>query len=166
VRNLSNKIYQLTYESQTAFIYDATSFKKIGQFRYKNKQGWGLTTDGQNIIMSDGSDILTYINPNDFKVIKTIKVTEDGCVLNQLNELEFINGFIYANVWTTNYIVKIDPNNGKVVGKLDLSPIGEEIRNRYPETGVMNGIAYNSISDKIYITGKLWPFIYEIEFKH
>lgn len=163
---LNKKLYQLTYKSQTAFIYDADTFKEIGQFKYKNKEGWGLTTDGKNIIMSDGTNILTYISPSDYSSIKTIAVTEDGTILNYLNELEFINGFIYANVWTTNYIVKIDPSNGKVVGKLDLSPIAAEIRSRYPETGVLNGIAYNPTNDKIYITGKMWPFIYEIEFNH
>lgn len=163
---IDNKIFQLTYRSQIAFIYDAVSFKKIGQFKYKNKEGWGLTTDGQNIIMSDGSNILTYIDPHNYKIIKSLNITEGGCFLNNLNELEYINGYIYANVWQTDYIVKIDTNNGKVVGKLDLTPIASEIRSRYPNSGVMNGIAYNPNSDKIYITGKLWPFIYEIEFAH
>lgn len=163
---INNKIFQLTYKSQIAFVYNKKTYKRINQFKYKNVEGWGLTTDGKHIVMSDGTNSLTYINPDNFDVIKTLKVTEDGCALNNLNELEFINGYIYANIWTTNYIVKIDTNSGKVVAKLDLSTIGEEIRNRYPDTGVMNGIAYNPLKDKIYITGKLWPFIYEIDFEH
>ncbi|WP_317899193.1 glutaminyl-peptide cyclotransferase [Aurantibacillus circumpalustris] len=163
---LNNKIYQLTYMNQLGFIYDAKTYKKIGQFNYKNKEGWGLTTDGKHIIMSDGTYNLTYLNPDDLSVVKTIAVTESGYGLDHINELEFIKGFIYANVWMTNYIVKIDPVSGEVVGKIELDELNVTAKAKYPRSLEMNGIAYDSISDRILVTGKLWPNIYEIKFAH
>jgi len=163
---LKNKIYQLTYKNQIGFIYDAKTFKKTGQFTYTNKEGWGLTTDGTNIIMSDGTNNLTYLDPNTLKVVKTLSVSENGFAADYLNELEYINGFIYANVWTTNHIVKIDPANGKITGKLDFVSLEYEVKNKYPNATELNGIAYDSASDKIYVTGKLWPNIYQINFAH
>jgi glutamine cyclotransferase len=103
---LKNKIYQVTYKNQVGFIYDATTYKKIGQFNYANKEGWGLTTDGISIIMSDGSNVLTYFNPKGMTVTKTLSVSNNGYAEDYLNELEYINGFIYANVWLKNYLVK------------------------------------------------------------
>ena len=163
---LKNKIYQLTYKNQIGFIYDAKTVKKIGQFTYTNKEGWGLTTDGTNIIMSDGTNNLTYLDPNTLNVIKTLSVSENGFAEDYLNELEYIKGFIFANVWTTNKIVKIDPVSGKIVGKLDFISLIHEVKNKYPNATELNGIAFDSISNKIYITGKLWPNIYEINFPH
>lgn len=163
---LNNKIYQLTYQNQVGFIYDAKNFQKTGQFNYQNKEGWGMTTDGKNIIMSDGTYNLTYLDPTDLKVTKTLAVTENGFGLDHLNELEYIKGFIYANVWMTNYIVKIDPKTGEVAGKIDLEDINVKVKAQQPRSLEMNGIAYDSISDKILVTGKLWPNIYEISFPH
>lgn len=162
----NDKLYQLTYTTQIGFIYDAKSFKQIGRFSFENTEGWGLTTDGKSIIMSDGSNTLTYLDPATLKPTKTINVRNAGYAEDYLNELEYINGFIYANIWTKNYIVKIDPASGDVVGILDLSTLKERAKNKYAQSDVVNGIAYNPDTDKIYVTGKLWPEIYEINFKH
>ncbi len=163
---LNNKLYQLTYKSQTGFIYDANSFKEIGQFKYENKEGWSLTTDGKNLIMSDGTNKLTYLSPDNLKPVRILNVTQNGMPQDSLNELEYIKGFIYANVWINNFIYKINPSTGDVVGKLDLSFLMKDARNKNPGVDVLNGIAYDSTSDKIYVTGKMWPDIYQIDFKH
>jgi glutamine cyclotransferase len=163
---LNNYLYQLTYTNQVCFVYDAKTFQRKGQFNYRNKEGWGMTTDGKQIIMSDGSNLLTYINPSDFSVIKTISVSENGFALDFVNELEYIKGYIYANVWMTNFIVKIDPTNGNVVGKLDLGDLYADAKSANLNLAEMNGIAWDSISDKILVTGKLWPHVYEIKFEH
>lgn len=163
---LAGKLYQLTYTNRVGFIYDIKSFKQIGQFSYTNKEGWSLTTNGKEIIMSDGTDQLTFLDTSSLKPAHTMTITENGLPMKNLNELEFINGFIYANIWQTPFIVKIDPKNGKVVGKLDLSSLAFEAKNKNPDADVLNGIAYDSIADKIYVTGKLWPNIYQITFPH
>jgi glutamine cyclotransferase len=146
------------------FIYDAKTFKNIGKFNYTNTEGWGLTTDGKSIIMSDGTSYITYLDPTSYIPTKIISVKEGNYDLIYLNELEYIKGFVYANIWQTNTIVKIDPNTGDVVGKMDLSSLSEESKAKSPGAAEMNGIAYDSISDKILVTGKLWPTIYEIKF--
>lgn len=161
-----NKIYQLTYQNQIGFIYDAKTFKRIGQFGYMNKEGWGMTTDGKHLIFSDGTFNLSYMDPDNQQIIKTLPVTENGYALSALNELEYINGFIYANVWMTNRIVKIDPASGEVVGELDLTSLFNQSRSRNMNVNETNGIAYDSITDKILVTGKLWPDLYEISFPH
>lgn len=163
---LNNKLYQLTYKNQVGFIYDAKTFKQTGQFKYSNPEGWSLTTDGTHLIMSDGSDKLTFLDTVALKPAKVLKVTENGMPRDSLNELEFIRGFIYANIWQNNSIVKIDTANGKVVGKIDLNSLTFEARNKNPRADVLNGIAYDATTDKIYVTGKLWPNIYEINFTH
>ena len=163
---LKGKLYQLTYKNQVGFIYDEKTFKQIGTFSYANPEGWALTTDGESLIMSDGTEKLTFINPADMKPFKTITVTQNGAPLERLNELEYINGFIYANVWMTNFIVKIEPASGKVVGMLNLGSLTYEAQRRNPDCDVLNGIAYDAAADKIYVTGKLWPNVYQIEFAH
>lgn len=163
---VNNLLYQLTYTNQVGFKYDAKSFTEKGRFTYANREGWGMTYDGTNIVMSDGTNLLTYINPVDFTPVKTLPISENGFALDHLNELEFINGFIYANVWMTNFIVKIDPASGKVVGKLDLSDLYSDSRHANINLGETNGIAYDSIQNKILVTGKLWPYLYEISFAH
>jgi len=163
---LKNKLYQLTYKNQLGFIYDAKSFKQIGQFKFSNAEGWSLTTDGTNLIMSDGTSSLTYLDPIKVTPIKALKVTEKGYPVDKLNELEFIKGFLYANIWTSDIIVKIDPSNGNVVGKIDLSSLTYEAKKINPNADVLNGIAYDSTTDKIYVTGKLWANIYQIQFSH
>ena len=163
---LNEKIYQLTYKNQTGFVYDLKTFKQTGTFTYKNKEGWGMTTDGKQIIMSDGTNMLTYLDPNTLKPSKTLNVTNGGYSEDNLNELEYIKGYIYANIWTKNYVVKIDPETGKVVGLLDLSSIADNAHQRNPNVDVLNGIAYDPLTDKIYVTGKLYRDLYEIEFPH
>lgn len=163
---LNDKLYQLTYKNQLGFIYDAKTFKEIGQFKYSNAEGWSLTTDGTNIIMSDGTNNLTYLDPVKLTPIKKLQVKEKGYPIDKLNELEFIKGFIYANIWMSNLIVKIDPASGNVVGKIDLTSLTNEAKNFNPNADVLNGIAYDSITDKVYVTGKMWAKIYQIQFSH
>jgi len=163
---LNGKIYQVTYQNQAGFIYDAKTYAKVGQFNYQNKEGWGLTTDGKSIIMSDGTFNLTFLDPENQNVTKVLAVTEGGYGLDHINELEYINGFIYANVWMTNYIVKINPETGEVLGKIDLDDLNVKAKGQNPRCLEMNGIAYDAASDRIMITGKLWPGVYEISFPH
>ncbi|ANI88081.1 hypothetical protein A9P82_01375 [Arachidicoccus ginsenosidimutans] len=163
---LGNKLYQLTYTNQIGFIYDAKSFKKIDSFNLPNREGWAFTTDGKYLIMDDSSNHLTYLNPSNFKPAKVLNVTRNGVAQDSLNELEFIKGYIYANIWYRNEIVKIDTSDGKIVGKLDLSSLVNEALMKHPDANVLNGIAYDSVNDKIYVTGKLWQNIYQINFPH
>ncbi|AEV99075.1 hypothetical protein A4D02_10985 [Niastella koreensis] len=158
-----NKLYQLTYKNHIGFIYDANSYKKIGQFPIK-KEGWGLTTDGKAIVMSDGTDTLNYLNPDDLTTYKKLPVTENGRRRDSLNELEYIKGYIYANIWLTNNIVKINPADGKVVGKLDLSTLA--LKAALTTGGdALNGIAWDSTTGYMYVTGKLWPHIHQLKLK-
>jgi glutaminyl-peptide cyclotransferase len=161
---LNGKVYQLTWKNKMGFIYDAKTFKKLGEFNFPMPEGWGMTTDGTNLIMGDGSSNLTYLDPNNFKTIKILGVTDNNGPVYNLNELEYINGFIYANIYQTTYIDKIDPSSGKVVGKADFSTLKKEAESKYASAEYMNGIAYDSVGKKIYITGKQWPNIYEIRF--
>ena len=162
----NDKLYQLTYTNQEGFIYDAKTYKLIRKFKYDNVEGWGMTSDSTHIIMSDGTDKLTYWEPTTLKPIKKLTVTENGNSRDKLNELEYINGYIYANIYTENNIVKIDPATGNVVGKIDLASLVFEAKNKNPNADVLNGIAFDYIKNKIYVTGKYWNNIYEIDFKH
>jgi glutamine cyclotransferase len=154
-------LFQLTYQNQLCFVYDK-KFKMISSYKFSNKEGWGLCLMNNTILMSDGTNTLTFLNPQNFSPTKTIFVTENGSVCDKLNEIEFIDGYIYANIWLTNNIVKIDPSNGKVVGKLNLTKIVDDEKRKNPNCDVLNGIAYNCNNKKIFITGKLWSSIYEI----
>ena len=161
---LNNKLYYLTWKSNVGFVYDAKTYEKIRDFEYdpKIKQGWGLTHDGSQLILSDGTDKIHFLDTTNLKVTRTITVRDGNMAIKELNELEYINGYIFANVWQTNWIVKVDPKTGRVVGKLDLSRIGNEIRAQYPAADVLNGIAYDKNSGAILVTGKLWPKSYLI----
>ena len=160
---LNNKLYQLTWEEKTGFIYDAKSYKKLGEFKY-NTPGWGLTHDNKNLIMSDGTDKLYFLDTTNLQVIRTVTVSDPaGTKVKSINELEYINGHVFANVYETALILKIDPANGKIVGRLDLSPIANEIKRMYPNTDVLNGIAYDKNSKALLVTGKLWPKSYLIK---
>jgi glutaminyl-peptide cyclotransferase len=161
-----DRLYQLTYKNQIGFIYDAATYKRVDSFRFQNAEGWALTTDSNSLIMSDGTSLLTWLDPVNCKPVRTLAVTENGMALDSLNELEYINGYIYANRYLKNYIVKINPKTGSVVGKLDLSSIAEAEHVRNPGGDVLNGIAYDRDTDKIYITGKLWSGIYQLNFPH
>lgn len=159
---LNNKVYQLTYKSQIGFIYDAVTFKKIGEFKYKS-EGWGLTNDGKSLIMSAGTSNIYYLSPDSVAFTRMLPVQDDKGYVNNINELEFIGGYIYANKWLTAEILKIDTSTGYVVGKFDLSQQVSEVKNKHPEAQELNGIAYDSTTGKTYITGKKWPVIYEIK---
>jgi glutamine cyclotransferase len=161
---LNNKIYQLTWKNKIGFIYDFKTYKQLGEFNYTT-EGWGITTNNINLIMSDGSEKLFFLDTLSLKTVKTINVTDENSPVKKLNELEFINGYIYANVWETPVIVKIDPSNGKVVGKINLTSIANEIEAMYPNADVLNGIAFDTNSKALLITGKLWPKAFLIRLK-
>jgi glutamine cyclotransferase len=162
---LKDKIYQLTDTTHIGFVYDARTYKRLGEFHYAG-DGWALTTNGTHLIMSDGTSTIRYRDPVSFEPVKTLTVTANGAVVGNVNELELINGFVYANQWLTSYILKIDTTSGKVVGKLDLSALSADAKQKYSGAQEMNGIAYDPVKDKVYVTGKLWPVRYEIRFEH
>jgi glutamine cyclotransferase len=157
-----NKIYQLTWISNTGFIYDLSTMNQTGTFHYYG-EGWGITNDENSLIISDGTNGLRFLNPRTFVLENTIFVTDQNSnPVSNLNELEMIDGYIWANVWMQNYIVRIDATSGKVVSRLDLS----ELRNKItitPETDVLNGIAYDKVKDEFYVTGKNWNKIFVIK---
>lgn len=159
---LNNKIYQLTWKTKIGFIYNARTYDKIGEFTYTN-QGWGLTHDNVNLIMSDGTSKLTFIDTTTMKPIRTVTVKQSGTPVEQLNELEYIDGFIFANVWQSDIVVKIDPATGNVVGRLDLSALAQQARSLHREAEVTNGIAYDKNSKALLVTGKMWPKAYLIK---
>lgn len=159
---LNGKLYQLTYREGKGYVYEAKTFKKLREFSYKG-EGWGLTNDGTNLIMSNGTSNLYYLSPDSLRFIKMLAVQDNNGYVGDINELEYINGFIYANRWLTGNILKIDPATGYVVGKMDLAKQVTDIKNRSAQAEEMNGIAYDSTSGKTYITGKKWPVIYEIK---
>ena len=145
------------------FVYTLKDFKKVKEF-VLNTEGWGLTTDGNNLIASDGSSTLYYYDPGTFKLLKTQDVTEGGSLSYNLNELEYIDGLIYANQYLAPYIFKIDPSSGKVVAKADVTGMWDRVKVIDPLAEVPNGIAYDAVTKKIYLTGKLWPELYEVQF--
>ncbi len=162
---LNNKIYQLTYKEQKCFVYDAKTFKKINEFTYEG-EGWGMTNNGSEIIMGNGSNHLYFRNPETFAITKTLSITNNYGPVGGINELEYVDGFVYANVWPSYKIVKINLNTSKVVAEANL----EDILIKYAKEDterkidVLNGIAYDSITKKFYITGKYWSKIFEIQF--
>lgn len=162
---LNNKIYQLTYKNQIGYVYDAKTYKQISKFSYNNKEGWGMTTDGTSLIMSDGTNILTFLDPNTLKPTKTLNITNAGYAEDNINELEYIDGYIFANIWTKNYIVKIDLKSGKVLGVMNCSQLTDEAHSANPEADVLNGIAYDPSTKRIFLTGKMFPSVYVIKLK-
>src|SRR2546421_1590375 len=157
----NGKIYQLTWQNHKGFIYDAKTFKKIKEFDYQG-EGWSLTHDSSHLIMSNGSSNLQFLDPESLKVLSIVSVTDNNGPVSNINELEYIDGYLYANVWQSNQILKIDPASGKVIGKIDLSTLFHEAKNKSANADVLNGIAYNPSTKTIYVTGKLWPMIFEI----
>lgn len=156
-----DRIYQLTWMNNTAHVYDRKTFEKITNFRYTG-EGWGLTTDGVKLYMSDGTANIRVIDPATFRREKDIPVTYKGQPVEMLNELEWIDGRIWANVYTTNQIVLIDPASGVVEGVVDLTGLLPDA-DRTPETDVLNGIAYDVATGRIFVTGKRWDKLFEIE---
>jgi glutamine cyclotransferase len=156
-----DQIYQITYKSQVGFVYDKKTLELIRSFDYQIREGWGLTTDGQYLVMSDGSSQLYFIEPEFFTQVDKIDVFDNKGMIPSLNELEFIRGKILANVYGESYIVVIDPGSGKVLGKLDLQALLPK-GSAGDLNQVLNGIAYNSQTGHLYVTGKHWPVLYEI----
>lgn len=159
---LRDTIYQLTWQEKTVFAYTRKDFKKVKEFKI-DTEGWGITNNGQELIVSDGSSNLYYYQPSTFQLLRTQSITEAGSLSYNLNELEYIDGFIYANQWQAPYILKIDPGSGTITGKVDVTNIWNRVKAKDPQADVPNGIAYDSSSRKTFITGKKWPELYEIE---
>lgn len=162
---LNNKIYQLTYQSRVGFIYDAQTFEQVGTFEYDSpmKEGWGITQNGTDLIMSDGTTNLYFVDTTSFKIKKTLTVQSKQSIKSNLNELEYIEGFIYANIWRSNQILKIDPNSGEVLDTYDLSGLHKQAKFSNPKIDVLNGIAYKSDTQQLIVTGKYWPLFYYIK---
>jgi glutaminyl-peptide cyclotransferase len=166
---LNDTLYQLTWQNHIVFVYDPKTLKLIRQMNWSN-EGWGITNDGRSLIISDGSDKLYFVRPSDMKLEKVVSVTDHLGPLNNLNELEYVNGSIYANRIDYNYIVRINPSNGLVTGKMDFTDILKKyakidltyIANN-PHGAVLNGIAWDPQKKKMYITGKLWPLLFELD---
>lgn len=156
-----DKIIQLTWQSNVGFYYDKESFMPIEQFYYST-EGWGITNDGKRLIMSDGTAVLHFLDPQTFQETATLEITDDKAPVKGLNELEYINGEIYANVWPSDRIARISPSTGKVVGWIDLKGILGYYKDNY-QVDVLNGIAYDSEHDRLFVTGKYWPKLFEIK---
>ncbi len=157
----NDTLYQLTWQEETVFVYSAKDFKKIKELKI-NGEGWGLTNDGGQLIASNGSSNLYFYEPSTFRLLRELAVTENGSPVLNINELEYVNGFVYANQWQLNYILKINPSNGEVVAKLDLTDLVR--RTNTDPNNHLNGIAFNKNTNKFYVTGKNWPVLYEIQF--
>jgi glutamine cyclotransferase len=156
-----NDIIQLTWRSHVGFVYDRDSFELLQEFNYST-QGWGITHDGERLIMSDGTATLYFLDPETFEEIGRVGVYDNDGSVNRLNELEYVQGEIYANVWQTNCIARIDPQTGQVVGWIELKGLLTP-EDRGEPVDVLNGIAYDAENARLFVTGKLWPKLFEIE---
>lgn len=160
---VGDKLFQITWHEGTAFVYNLADFKLEKELRYAG-QGWGLTNDGTNLYMSDGTHVIRVINPEDFKTVRTIVVNdESGKPIMQLNELEMVNGEIWANIWQSGWILRIDPQTGKLLGRVDINKLADDVNEKEADADVLNGIAYDKAGDRLFITGKLWKKVYEIK---
>lgn len=155
-----DRIAQLTWKSRVGFVYDKASFRILQRFTYP-REGWGITHDGKNLIMSDGTPVLRFLSPNNFREIATLGVHDERGPVTGLNELEYLQGAIYANVWPTDRIAVIDPATGRITAWIDLQGLLGEKDSRGVD--VLNGIAYDARNDRLFVTGKLWPKIFEIK---
>ncbi|WP_153799590.1 glutaminyl-peptide cyclotransferase [Foetidibacter luteolus] len=161
---LNDKIYQLTWKEHKVFVYDTKTFKKLQEFEWPY-EGWGITHNGKELIISTGSNSIYFVEPATFKILRTIGVSDNYGPAGMINELEYVNGFIYANQYETDYILKINPQTGTVEGKLDLENILQKNQVKYnPQAiNVLNGIAYDSAKNSFLVTGKWWPALFEIK---
>lgn len=160
---INGKLFMVTYQTEKGFVFDAKTLKKEREFSYKG-EGWGMTNNGKQIIMSNGTNNLSYRNSVSFAEENVIAVFDENGPVANINELEYVDGFLFANIWQTNYIVKIDPSKGKVVSKYDLTPIINQYIAGSINADVLNGIAYNKKTKTFYITGKNWPLLFEMKF--
>lgn len=159
---LNNKLYQLTWQNKVGFVYDIRTWKKLEEFTYAT-EGWGLTHDNHHLIMSDGTEKLIYLDTATFEPVKTIRVKDDNGFVTKLNELEYMDGYILANQWETNRILKIDPQTGNVVGIMDLTPLAREAKLDNPRADVLNGIAWHPGTKLLIVTGKFWSSTYVLQ---
>jgi len=161
---LRDTVYQLTWQEHKVFVYTLTDFKKVKEYDIST-EGWGITNDGTKLIVSEGSGILYYYDPSTFRLLSKNSIMEGNSQTFNLNELEYIDGFVYANQYQYPYILKIDPVAGRVVAKYDVTDLWKKAQAINPDVDYPNGIAYNEITKKIYLTGKLWPQLYEVQFR-
>lgn len=159
---LDGRIYQLTWREGTGFIYDAATFERTGRFSYRG-EGWGLTSDGDRLIMSDGSNALRFLDPETLEETGRVDVEYDGRPIHRLNELEFVNGEVFANIHHSDLIVRIDPDTGAVAGVIDARPLRAALGRDGWSAEVLNGIAYDADEDRLYLTGKYWPNLFEVK---
>jgi glutaminyl-peptide cyclotransferase len=158
--NWKTTLIQLTWTAHIGFVYRRRTFHLLRTFHYEG-EGWGLTQDGANIIMSDGTSYLRFLDPSTFREVKRLTVSDHGAAVHDLNELEYIQGSIYANIWQTDRIAIISPDDGRVTGWIDLAGLRPITVSANPDA-VLNGIAFDSAHDRLFVTGKLWPELFEI----
>ena len=156
-----DRIVQLTWREKVGLVYDKSSFELLEQFTYST-EGWGITQDGNHLVMSDGTSTLYFLHPDDFKETGRIEVSDNSGPVSRLNELEYVQGEIYANVWQTNRIARISPETGKVIGWIEMDGLLNQEELRMP-VDVLNGIAYDAENDRLFVTGKLWPKVFEVK---
>jgi len=161
--NWGQHFYSLTWQDEIGFVWDQKTLKRLSGFRYDG-EGWALTQNGKYLIMSDGTATLKILNPKSLKIVRKLRVTADGRPVLNLNELEWVKGEIFANVWMTHRIARIDPSTGRVRAWLDLTGLPETLQQGDPDA-VLNGIAYDSAGDRLFVTGKMWPHVYQIVLK-
>jgi len=159
----NNNIYQLTWTNQLMFLYDGENLKKIRALKYSG-EGWGITSDGKNLFMSDGSAKITRRDPDTLDIINVLHVFDEKKAIHGINEMEYINGEIWANIFMENVIARISLSTGKILGWIDLTPLYSLV-DRYDGIDVLNGIAYDKKNGRIFVTGKYWPYIFEIKIK-
>ncbi len=157
-----DKIYQLTWQEKTCFVYDREAFRQEKTFTYPG-EGWGLTNDGTQLIMSDGSSRIRFLNPDTFQLVRTIEVRDGNKRVTQINELEFIRGEIWANMLGSKYIVRINPKDGRVIGWVNCTNFTPKGISPNDPENVLNGIAFDAENNRLYITGKHWPVLYELQ---
>jgi len=155
---LNDRVYQLTWRSNVGFVYDLESFEQLGSF-YLPGEGWGITHDGEHLIVSDGTANLRFLDPQSLDEVRRIEVNNENGPVRNLNELEYINGEVWANIWYQNFLVRIDPQSGRVNSMVDLSDLNP---NRRSFDAVLNGIAWDAEQQRLFVTGKLWSRLYEI----
>lgn len=158
----NGKLLQLTWQNRVGFIYDQETFQQVGTFNYSG-EGWGLAHDGRSLILSDGTSQIRFLDPNTFQVQRTITVRDRGQAVARLNELEYVNGEIFANIWYTDRVARINPADGSVVGWIELN--GLLTPQDSSRADVLNGIAYDTATNRLFVTGKLWPKLFEIRLK-
>ena len=157
-----NRLYELTWTNEIGFTYDIESFEKLGEFSYRG-EGWALTRDDKRLMMSDGTSFIRFLDPDTLKETGRIEVTDDGVPVRNLNELEWVKGELLANVWQTTRIARIDVKTGKVLGWIELAGLLKEAGVTGQRDDVLNGIAYDAAGDRLFVTGKLWPKLFEIK---